>query len=188
MNQIWQCLPTCLVLICLQPITSDPPELCQIVVVCNAGLTTGASRESILERFLPHAPARSVHMAPGRQFCFVQFDDPETARRAVTALDGVQGPEGGPPLYLAYTEQGGSSAMVCLVFWKPGSLLVVVLVVVFWKQWVFCHILIFVRMVDCLGMRGSPVCSYAWYVILIHQINLVWVICWQYVPQSLPLS
>ena len=75
-------------------------------MVCNSGLTTGASRESILERFLPHAPAGSVHMAPGRQFCFVQFDNPETAQQAVQALDGVDGQDGEPPLYLAYAEQG----------------------------------------------------------------------------------
>ncbi|XP_043199830.1 alkylated DNA repair protein alkB homolog 8-like [Amphibalanus amphitrite] len=82
--------------------SSSPTE---IVVVCNSGLTTGASRESILEKCLPYAPASSVHMVPGRQFCFIQFADKEAAQQVMQALDGVDGQNGEPPLYLAYAER-----------------------------------------------------------------------------------
>ncbi|XP_011311375.1 alkylated DNA repair protein alkB homolog 8 [Fopius arisanus] len=79
----------------------------QNLVICNAGLVTGFTRESlenILQEFKEAAGNYEILMPPGKSYSFVKFSSPEIASRVYDGVNGnfVEGQ--GPPLYLTFSE------------------------------------------------------------------------------------
>ena len=75
--------------------------------MCNAGFTTGYSREMLLDLFLPHAKVEEVVLLPGKSFSFVSLDSPQAADSALSAIHGKPNDKVDPkaPLYLALVDR-----------------------------------------------------------------------------------
>ncbi len=83
----------------------------QHVLVCNAGVVTGSSREDLLEVFhrLGSVPLPlSVALLPGKSYSFLSFassTEAEEATNAVNGKEGLQQQQPQQPLYLAYVDR-----------------------------------------------------------------------------------
>lgn len=77
------------------------------LLICNAGLVTGASREDLLPLFSQYGPVQCLLLIPHKSFSFVSYRTAAAAETAFTAINGqvdtsshVNG-----PLYLAYVDR-----------------------------------------------------------------------------------
>ena len=76
------------------------------VLLCNAGLVTGFSREDLVALFSPFGVIDKVVMLPGKSFSFVSFTDIECSAKSVEQLNGSLCQENGlQPLYLCFIEE-----------------------------------------------------------------------------------
>ncbi len=76
----------------------------QHLMVCNAGLTTGASREDLVEVFQRFGPIESIHLLPEKSYSFVSFSKESQAQEALQQIRGKVGLTEANPLYLAFVE------------------------------------------------------------------------------------
>ena len=62
--------------------------LFQILLLCNAGLMTGASYEELFEIFSPYGGVEDVQLLPNRSYSFVHFVEVERSRLAYENIHG----------------------------------------------------------------------------------------------------
>ncbi|TRY74054.1 hypothetical protein TCAL_05060 [Tigriopus californicus] len=71
------------------------------LLLCNLGLTTHGSEESILSLCLPFGAVSNVVLLPQRSFSFVSFEHQSQAWQAFKAIHG----QGDHPIYLAFVDK-----------------------------------------------------------------------------------
>lgn len=76
------------------------------VLLCNAGLVTGFSREEVVSLFSPFGIIEKVVMLPGKSYSFVSFADVQSSANSVEELNGSLCLENGTqPIYLCFVEE-----------------------------------------------------------------------------------
>jgi hypothetical protein len=60
----------------------------QIILLCNAGLMTGASYEEIFAIFSPFGDVEDVQLLPNRSYSFIHFCENESAVKAYDSIHG----------------------------------------------------------------------------------------------------
>uniref|UniRef100_A0A665UFQ1 tRNA (carboxymethyluridine(34)-5-O)-methyltransferase n=1 Tax=Echeneis naucrates TaxID=173247 RepID=A0A665UFQ1_ECHNA len=83
---------------------STTPHPTESVVVANGGLGNGVSREELLSVLTEAEEVESLFMPPHKPYAFVTYRSVESARRALTQLNGqkLQSEENSITLYLSY--------------------------------------------------------------------------------------
>ncbi|XP_026479271.1 alkylated DNA repair protein alkB homolog 8-like [Ctenocephalides felis] len=61
----------------------------QNIVICNAGLVSGLTRECIVENFSKYGNIAKIVMVPGQSFCFIQFQDVSSSEKAMNEVNGL---------------------------------------------------------------------------------------------------
>lgn len=75
------------------------------VLLCNAGLVTGFTREDLFALFSPFGVIERVLMIPGKSYSFLSFSSVDDSETCVNSLNGSLSLENGTlPLYLCYVE------------------------------------------------------------------------------------
>ena len=100
------------VLKCLTSICSDIPSLRNCleptvnILLCNAGLITGTSREDVVQLFREFGEICDVFMVPGKSYCFIRFQSVDGSLNCFNHLNGsMQNVDNSAKtIYLCYVE------------------------------------------------------------------------------------
>lgn len=76
----------------------------RIIMVCNAGLSSGYSEEKIVEIFSPYGTLEKVFMVPMKSYCFLEFKNDLDAKNVVSLLNGKLMENTKTVFYLLLTE------------------------------------------------------------------------------------
>ncbi|XP_023330645.1 alkylated DNA repair protein alkB homolog 8 [Eurytemora carolleeae] len=79
---------------------SEKPS--QNVLVCNAGLVTGASREALLSLFSGICSVENLILVPQKSYAFLVFPSLHDAQQGMERVNGKMSLDGKGPIYLSY--------------------------------------------------------------------------------------
>ena len=81
------------------------PTATEVILVCNAGLTTSCSKEELLGLFESFGVVTNVYMFPGKSYSLVYYDCIQGSTNCYDQLNGEFCLEkGSRPIYLCYIE------------------------------------------------------------------------------------
>lgn len=94
----------------------------QYLVICNAGLVTGLSEETLKQILDPVVTKYYLAMPPGKSYSFVEVSNETDAKRVYNEIHGrVKLPGEKTPLYLSFTKSGKKNLKHFLVCKKGNS-------------------------------------------------------------------
>ena len=82
---------------------SDSPTL--VILICNAGLTTGSSKEELVNLFESYGDIENVILLPGKSYSFVLYRSLQSSKDCYEQLNGSFCLENGSrPIYMSYIQ------------------------------------------------------------------------------------
>ena len=78
----------------------------KFILLCNAGLVTGFTREEVVQLFSSFGTVAAVVMIIGKSYCFVSFENVDDSSNGYTTINGSFCLEKNmQPLYLCFIEE-----------------------------------------------------------------------------------